>query len=171
MEILTAAEPAAMYTVYTNRSLQPMREDGLPALPVGEIGADRGGTHHDDLTQRRLGMCTRTPNTTPCSVTRDLRLPSFTRYESTFGDREGWRKLSLKLIADQADKFISGRQTPCLFLGVDPFAVYENIQCARCASTQSDWNTELTFDIVLEAHGLGFDIASKEAAFDLDTHS
>ena len=116
-------------------------------------------------------MCTRTPNTTPCSVSGICVFRASLAYESTFGNREGWRKLSLKLIADQADKFISGRQTPCLFLGVDPFAIYENIQCARGASTQSDWNTELTFDIVLEAHGLGFDVASKEAAFDLDTHS
>ncbi|HEY7305312.1 MAG TPA: hypothetical protein VH601_14405 [Bryobacteraceae bacterium] len=50
-------------------------------------------------------------------------------------------------------------------------AVDVNIKSARGAGTQPNWNIELTFERILKAHGLRFDIASKEAAFDLDAHS
>ena len=73
--------------------------------------------------------------------------------------------------ANQVDEFISRRRVPHLFLRVDLLAVDENIQCARGPGTQPNWSTELAFEIVLEAHGLRFQITSKEAAFDLDLHA
>ena len=73
--------------------------------------------------------------------------------------------------ANQVDDFISRRRVPHLLLRVDLLPVDENIQCARCAGTQPNWSTELAFEIVLEAHGLRFQITSKEAAFDVDLHS
>jgi hypothetical protein len=45
-----------------------------------------------------------------------------------------------------------------------------NIERARRPGTYSDWNIELAFDGIFEAHGLDFDVVSKETAFDLDTH-
>lgn len=72
--------------------------------------------------------------------------------------------------ANQVDEFLGSRQTPGLFLGVDLFSIDENIECARCAGTQPNGDMKFTFDIVLKAHGLCFDVASNEAAFDLDTH-
>jgi hypothetical protein len=73
--------------------------------------------------------------------------------------------------ANQVDEFISRRRVPHLLLRVDLLPVDENIQRARGAGTQPNRSTELAFEIVLEAHGLRFQIASKEAAFDLDLHS
>ena len=73
--------------------------------------------------------------------------------------------------ANQVDEFISRRRVPHLLLRVDLLPVDENIQCTRGAGTQPNWSTELAFEIVLEAHGLRFQITSKEAAFDLDLHS
>jgi len=50
------------------------------------------------------------------------------------------------------------------------FPIHVNIQRAGQASAHSNWSAKLTFDIVLEAHGLHFDVVSKKAAFDLDIH-
>jgi hypothetical protein len=72
---------------------------------------------------------------------------------------------------NQFDEFIGSRQTPCTLFGIDLFAIEENIQRAGEAGTQSNGNVELPFDIVLEAHGLCLDVASKKAAFDLNTHT
>ncbi len=39
----------------------------------------------------------------------------------------GLKELSRgELVADQVDKLIGGRGTPCLFLGVDLFAIHKN---------------------------------------------
>ena len=49
-------------------------------------------------------------------------------------------------------------------------AVEENVQRARGAGAQPDRNSEFLLHFVLEAHGLGFDVRSKEAALDFDFH-
>jgi hypothetical protein len=72
--------------------------------------------------------------------------------------------------ANQLDQFISGGQTACTLFRVDLFAIHIDIERARAAGTHPNRNRQLTFHIVLEAHGLQFEIASKEAAFDLDLH-
>ena len=60
---------------------------------------------------------------------------------------------------------------PAFLLRVDLLAVYKNIQRPRRADTQVSGQTQFTFYGILEAHGLHLDIASEEAAFDLDLHT
>ena len=88
----------------------------------------------------------------------------------SFGTREGRDLFCHNLTADQVYNFISARQTPCLLLRIDLFAINENIQCSRGASTQPNRNPEFPFEMVFETHGLGFEVTSKEAASDLDSH-
>ena len=59
---------------------------------------------------------------------------------------------------------------PGLLLRVDLFAIEENAEGSRAAGTQPSGDAEFSFDLVLEAHGLGFDISSKKAAFNFDGH-
>ncbi len=78
--------------------------------------------------------------------------------------------LPRKLRANQLDEFIGGWQTSCLLFRIDAFAVDEDIQLSRGTGAQLNRDVEFTFNIVLEAHGLRFDVASNEAALDLDVH-
>ena len=52
-------------------------------------------------------------------------------------DRHVEKLFSGNLSANQLDKFISGRHTPGLLLGVDLFAIDQDIQCARGAKAQT----------------------------------
>jgi len=60
---------------------------------------------------------------------------------------------------------------PCLLYRVDLLAIDENSERSRSAGTHSNRNTKFTFDVVLETHGLAFQVTSKEAAFNLDNHA
>lgn len=73
--------------------------------------------------------------------------------------------------ADQVNDFGWIRRTLRLFFREDLFTADEDIQRTRSAGTHLNGNSELTLDVVFEAHGLGFDVRSKKAAFDLDIHS
>lgn len=73
--------------------------------------------------------------------------------------------------ADQLDKFLCRRHAPRFLLRVDLFTIEENIQGARPAGTHPHRNIELAFHGVFEAHGLSLNIASKEAASNLDAHA
>jgi hypothetical protein len=73
--------------------------------------------------------------------------------------------------ANHVDDFLRDRHTPRFLLRINLFLVQENIERAWAAHAQSHWNAKLAFDRVLEAHGLGFDVVSHEAALDLDLHA
>ena len=57
-----------------------------------------------------------------------------------------------------------------LVLGIDPLSIDENTEGARCAGPDADGNTQLTFDLIFETHGLSFEISSEKTAFYLDGH-
>ena len=58
-----------------------------------------------------------------------------------------------------------------LFLRVDLPAVDDHGQRSGRSYTQPGPHTQFGYDTAFEAHGLGFDIASKETSFDLNAHS
>ncbi len=81
------------------------------------------------------------------------------------------RTRHLSLLANQSDEFCRGGGTPCLLFRVDLLAIQQNFQRTWGAGPQPDRNTQFSFNIVFEAHGLSFDVSSEKAAFDLDVHS
>jgi hypothetical protein len=68
------------------------------------------------------------------------------------------------------DDLFRGRQPASLLLGIDLFAVSEDIERAGSTHADTSRNVELLLDVVLQAHGLTCDVLSEKAAFDFYGH-
>jgi hypothetical protein len=60
---------------------------------------------------------------------------------------------------------------PSLLLGIDLLAVKENIQGPGWAKADASGNFQFPLDAIFQAHGLRFDVVSKETALDFDCHN
>ena len=58
----------------------------------------------------------------------------------------------------------------CLCLGKNSIAVDVDVQCTRHARAEFHGDPGLLFDVLFQAHGLGLDVLSEEAALDGDFH-
>jgi hypothetical protein len=72
--------------------------------------------------------------------------------------------------ANQLDDFVCCGQTASLLLGIDSLTIQENFQRPRWAQAEASGNSQFVFDALFQAHGLRFDITSKEAPLDFDGH-
>jgi hypothetical protein len=72
--------------------------------------------------------------------------------------------------ANQIHNFVSGRQPSSLLLGVNLLAVNENVQTPGRAKADTSGNLQFAFDAIFQAHGLRFDVVSKETTLDVDSH-
>jgi hypothetical protein len=57
-----------------------------------------------------------------------------------------------------------------LLFGIDLFAVSEDVERARTSQADPRPNVQLLLYVVLQAHGLTFDVLSEKAAFDFYSH-
>jgi hypothetical protein len=73
--------------------------------------------------------------------------------------------------ANQIHDFVCSRQTPRLVFGIDFLAVNEHIQTSWRAKADASGNLQFAFDAIFQAHGLRFDVVSKETSLDFDGHS
>jgi hypothetical protein len=57
-----------------------------------------------------------------------------------------------------------------LLFRVDLFAIDENAKGPWGAGAYTNGDAQIAFEIFLEAHGLSFEVGSKETAFDFNVH-
>jgi|1185.fasta_scaffold728414_2 hypothetical protein len=57
-----------------------------------------------------------------------------------------------------------------LLIRINLLAIGENVQRARGAHADTHGDFQFTFDVLFQAHGLGFQVVSDETTFDYDFH-